>query len=167
MSSKEVEEEKISYDEALKNAQSFLKEKGFYYLKAQYYEKSNGYYTIQFFPEEGNIIFYPDLIIIKIAADDGSVAGFECSNYIKNHTLRADLSPEITPDDAKGELNSQFVIKNIRLSVLPIYHNKEALCYEFYGSLEGKDYLCYINANDKTTEKILLIVNENNRIYTI
>ncbi len=167
ISSKEVDDEKIIYNEALKKAQAFLRDKGFSNLKASYYEKENGFYTIRFFPEENDITFYPDLVIIKIAADDGSVAGFECSNYIKNHTQRTNLIPKISVEQAKEELNSEFEIKNVRLSVLPIYQGKEELCYEFYGSLNTKDYLCYINAMDNSTEKILLLINENNRVYTL
>lgn len=167
INSREITEDNLSLESAVKKADEFLKSKGFENFKESFYEKADGIITITFFPAQENVTLYSDLIKIKIAADDGSVIGFDQKNYLENHTLRYNLSPLITEAQAKESLDTELIINSSKLCLIPLYSGKEVLCYEFSGSFDKKNYLCYVNANNGHIEKIYLILKDNNRILAV
>jgi len=167
LNSKEVYEDNIPFASAVEKAEEFLKSKGFNSFKSSFYEKSNGIITINFFPEYENVTLYSDLIKIKVAADDCSIIGFDQKNYLENHTRRYNLIPSLTQEQAKQSLNSELDIKSSKLCLIPLYSGKEVLCYEYSGSFNNKDYLCYVNANNGHIEKIYLILKDKNRILAV
>jgi len=162
-----VYEDNIPFASAVEKAEEFLKSKGFNSFKRSFYEKSNGIITINFFPEYENVTLYSDLIKIKVAADDCSIIGFDQKNYLENHTRRYNLIPSLTQEQAKQSLNSELDIKSSKLCLIPLYSGKEVLCYEYSGSFNNKDYLCYVNANNGHIEKIYLILKDKNRILAV
>ena len=74
---REINEEKISDEEAVNIGKNFLSEKGYNNMQETYYLKQDGYLVVNYAYNENNIKIYPDLIKLKIALDNGEILGIE------------------------------------------------------------------------------------------
>ena len=56
-------------------------------------------------------------------------------------------------------LNKELEIKSEGLAIIPTEWETEVFCWEFKGTVDGMDFLVYVNAETGVEEDILLIVN--------
>ena len=98
MKDRVVEEEKLSFSQAKKKAEDFLKENGFLDMRESYYEKREGSIVINYAYEQDGYIVFPDLVKVKVALDNGEIIGFESRGYIMNHVYRDIPQPIITKE---------------------------------------------------------------------
>ena len=161
---KEVNTEVISQEEADKIGKQFLENHGYTNMKETYYLKQSGIVTINYAYEQTtssgqSVVMYPDLIILKVALDDGSVLGMETTGYLNSHTERTIPNNIISKEQAKTNLNKELEIQSERLAVIPTEWKTEVLCWEFKGTVDDNQFLVYINAETGEEEDILVIVN--------
>lgn len=164
---REVKEEKISQAEANEIGKIYLKNKGFENMKETYFIKQGNIVTINYAYEDSGIIVYPDLIKVRVALDNGEILGIETSGYLNSHKSRAYKKPEITIEEARSSLNEKIEIKSEKMAVIPTEWKTELFCYEFKGSVEGKDFLVYINCETGEEEDILVILDTPGGTLTI
>ena len=164
---REVKEEKISQAEANEIGKIYLKNKGFENMKETYFIKQGNIVTINYAYEDSGIIVYPDLIKVRVALDNGEILGIETSGYLNSHKSRAYKKPEITIEEARSSLNEEIEIKSEKMAVIPTEWKTELFCYEFNGSVEGKDLLVYINCETGEEEDILVILDTPGGTLTI
>lgn len=164
---REVKEEKISQAEANEIGKIYLKNKGFENMKETYFIKQGNIVTINYAYEDSGIIVYPDLIKVRVALDNGEILGIETSGYLNSHKSRAYKKPEITIEEARSSLNEEIEIKSEKMAVIPTEWKTELFCYEFKGSVEGKDFLVYINCETGEEEDILVILDTPGGTLTI
>lgn len=155
---REVNDEKISQDEANEIGKNYLEEKGFKNMKETYYMKQGNIVTVNYAYEDNGIIIYPDLIKVKIALDNGEILGIETAGYLNWHTEREYNNIKLTIEEAKEKLNKSLEITSERMAVIPTKWKTEILCYEFKGKVDGKEFLVYINAETGKEEDILVIL---------
>ena len=117
-------------------------------MKETYYLKQEGIVTINYAYEQNGITMYPDLIKLKVALDNGEVLGIETTGYLNSHEQRNLPSPKISKEDAKKTLNKNLQITSDDLAVIPTKYQTEILCWEFKGSVDGTEFLVYINAEN-------------------
>lgn len=163
---REVNEEKISQDEANQIGQKFLDSLGIPNMKATYYLKEGGVVTINYAYTQEDVTIYADLIKLKVALDNGEILGIETSGYLNNHTERNIDTPSITMEEAKATLNKNLEITSSGLAIVPTEWKTEVFCYEFKGKIHDTDFLVYINANTGKEENILVIIETPNGILT-
>lgn len=163
---RQVHTEVISQEQASEIGKEFLTNKGFPNMKETYYLKQEGIVTINYAYLQNDIIMYPDLIKVKVALDNGEILGIESSGYLNSHEERVLQEPSITKEEAKKTLNPTLEIKSEGLAMIPTEWKTEILCYEFKGSVDGTDFLVYINAQNGREEDILVIVNTPNGTLT-
>ena len=166
-SNRNVQEEKISQDEANKRGKDFLNSKGYPNMKETYYLKQEGIVTINYAYQQNGVIMYPDLIKVKVALDNGEILGIETTNYLNSHTERNISNIKISKEEAKEKLNKNLDIKTEGLAVIPTKWQTEILCYEFKGRVKDTDFLVYINCLTGEEEDILVITNTPNGILTM
>ena len=164
---REVKEEKISQAEANEIGKIYLKNKGFENMKETYFIKQGNIVTINYAYEDSGIIVYPDLIKVRVALDNGEILGIETSGYLNSHKSRAYKKQEITIEEARSSLNEKIEIKSEKMAVIPTEWKTELFCYEFKGSVEGKDFLVYINCETGEEEDILVILDTPGGTLTI
>lgn len=164
---REVKKEKISQTEANEIGKEYLKNKGFENMKETYFIKQGNIVTINYAYEDKSIIVYPDLIKVRVALDNGEILGIETTGYLNSHKSRAYKKPEITIDEARRMLNENIEVKSEKLAVIPTEWKTEIFCYEFKGSVEGKDFLVYINCETGEEEDILVILDTPGGTLTI
>jgi germination protein YpeB len=163
----QVEKETLSVKEAMRKAEEFLAAKGFKGMIPTYQQSFQGMSTINFAYAHDDIIFYPDLIKVKIALDDGRVYGFESRNYLQAHKERKLEEPALTMEEAQKLVNPSLKITSSRLAVIPTDGGQERLCYEFKGNLGEKRFIVYIDANSGEEADILQIIETENGSLTI
>lgn len=158
MRDRNIKEEKITRQEAAKNAQAFLRENGFYNMRESYYDKREGAIVINYAYEEDGYIAFPDLIKVKVALDNGEIIGFESRGYVMNHTERE--IPPIKTDEKKAlEKVSEYVdVKSVEKAIIPLESGKEAFCHQIKGIVENKNFLMYVNTQTGYTEDVRILL---------
>ena len=165
-SDREIQQETISEEQAVKIGKEFLQSKGLNNMTQTYYLKNNGIDTINYAFSQGDVIMYSDLIKVKVALDNGEVLGIETTGYLNSHYARDIPKAKITEDEAKKNLNKKLEINSSRLAFIPTEWKTEVFCYEFTGKINDMDFLVYVNAQTGEEEDILLIVNTPNGTLT-
>ena len=148
-------------------AKEFLDLKGFSNMEETYYLKQEGIVTINYAYSQKDVIMYPDLIKVKVALDNGEVLGIETTGYLNNHTERNVSNVKIPMEEAKKNLNKDLEIKSQGLAIIPTEWQTEILCYEFKGTVDNREFLVYINAENAREEDILIITNTPNGTLTM
>ena len=168
---REVEAETISNDRANEIGIDFLNQKGFPNMKETYYLKQSGILTINYAyhqaSENGDVTMYPDLIKLKIALDNGQIIGIETTGYLNSHYERNLPEVKISKEEAKQNLNQNLEIKSESLAVIPTEFQTEIFCWEFKGTIDGTEFLVYINAETGKEEDILVIRDTPNGTLTM
>lgn len=157
----------ISEQDAIKCGTEFLNNREYKNMKETYYMKENNLITVNYAYMQDNTIIYPDLVKVKIALDNGEILGIEATNYLNSHIENRNLqSVKIEKEEALKLINSNVEIKAIDLAVIPTEWKSEILCWEIKGNAENNDFLVYINAENGKEEDILMIVNTPNGVLT-
>ena len=161
-----VEEEKISEQDAVQMGKEYLASKGYPNMQETYYLKENGFITVNYAYKQGDVVIYPDLIKVKIALDNGEIIGLETTGYLNCHYERNIPTAQISMEEARENLSDKIEIKSEGLAIIPTEWNTEIFCYEFKGKVEDIDFIAYINAETGEEEDILIITNTPNGTLT-
>ena len=161
-----VEEEKISEQDAVQKGKEYLSNKGYPNMQETYYLKENGFITVNYAYKQGDVTIYPDLIKVKIALDNGEVIGLETTGYLNCHYERKIPTAKVSIEEAKNNLSNKIEIKSEGLAIIPTEWNTEIFCYEFKGKVDDIDFIAYINAETGEEEDILIITNTPNGTLT-
>lgn len=164
---REVNEEKISKEEAVKIGKKYLEELGFQNMQESYFLTQENIITINYLYKQENVLIYPDLIKLKIALDNGEILGMETTGYLNSHTERENLKPMISKEEAKEKINPKLNIYTESLAIIPTEWKTEILCYEFKGKIDETEFLVYINAQNGREENILVIKETPGGILTM
>ena len=164
---RDVQEEKISQEQANEIGKKFLEEKGFPRMKETYFTKLDNIVTVNYAYEYDGIIAYPDLIKVKIALDNGEILGLEAQGYLNSHTSREFNDLEISIDDAREKLNENLEIISEGMAIIPTEWKSEILCYEFKGKVDDREFLVYINCETGEEEDILVILDTEGGTLTV
>lgn len=165
-SDRNVYAESISQEEADAKGKEFLNQKGFYNMKETYYLKQDGIVTINYAYKQDDVVIYSDLIKVKVALDNGEILGIETTGYLNSHTERKLGEIKVSKEKAEENLNKKLEIKSENLAIIPTAWKTEILCWEFKGTINGMDFLVYVNVETGKEEDILLIVNTPNGTLT-
>lgn len=113
-------------------------------------------------PIVNGVIYYPDLIKVKVNASTGFVEGWEASNYAYNHIKRNDFTYGISFDDAQSRLSPVLKVIERNYSIIPNEFVGESFAYEFI--CEWNDFTYYIYLDCYTGEElnIMRVVNTTN-----
>ena len=171
---REVEEEKISNQEANQIGKEYLETRGFKDMKETYFMKIGNIVTINYAYEDRKIemngkgvICYPDLIKVKVSLDNGEILGIESSGYLNSHTERNYDKIKISLEEARKKLNENIEIVSENLAIIPTEWKTELLCYEFKGKVEDKEFLIYINSENGKEEDVLVILETEGGTLTM
>ena len=159
-SNRNITNEAISPEEAVKKGEEFLEKNEFKSMKSTYYINGGGVLTVNYAYEQNGITMYPDLVKVKIALDNGEILGIESTGYLNSHLENRNLAEtKVTLEQAREKVNKNLNISSSGLAVIPTEWETEILCYEFKGNTEENDFLVYINAETGEEEDILMIIN--------
>jgi germination protein YpeB len=109
-------------------------------------------------PVIDDVIYYPDLIKVKVDLVSKNVIGWEASSYAYNHTERENQVAKITKEEAKSNISSNLEVKEVRLCVIPLDYAGEVLAYEFSGTYNNFRYYLYVDANTGSQVRVLRVI---------
>ena len=87
----------------------------------------------------------------------GIVTGVEALSYVLNHGERKLAEPSISKAQAQAVINGNLEVETSRTAVIP-FDGGEVLCYEFTGSLDGRDYYVYVDAATGEEIEVLTVI---------
>lgn len=163
---REVNEEKLTEQEAIEKGKEYLKQKNFENMQETYYLKENGFITVNYAYKQDDVIMYADLIKVKIALDNGEIIGLDSTGYLNCHYDREIPKKVISIEEAEENLSDKIEIKSKGMAMIPTEWNTEVFCYEFKGKIEDIDFIAYVNAETGKDEDILIITNTPNGTLT-
>lgn len=153
-----ADEKGISQEEAKAIAPSFASAMGISDMKAVWTSQDDHVYYVNLACTNNDVIYYPDLIKVKIDRNTGVVIGYEATNYATNHVARSTGSPTISSTTARNKVSKALEVSEVRLAVIPNEFVGETLCYEFVATWKDYEYYVYINAGDGTEENIMRVI---------
>lgn len=157
-----VEQATLSVDQAKAKAKEFLSQNGMDSLTESYYVTYDNICTVQYAYAENDVTFYPDLIKVSVALDNGEIVEYNGSGYLMNHHKRQQPSPALTQQQASERVSNRLHIEKGGLAVVPTPSLEERLCYEFLcAGADGEQVLVYINAETGMEEQIFILIHDD------
>lgn len=150
---------KITEQKAVETALGYAQKAGFSELKEVWYNSVEGVAVINFAPFREGIIYYTDLVKVKVSLTDASLLGIEAIGYCTNHCER---TPEVVigENTAKAVLPEEFTLLDIRPAVIPL-NMKEVTTYELGCVYKGLYYFIYVDAKSGETVNIMRVVDND------
>ena len=167
ISDKDVNEQKITVDNAKKIGKDFLKNLQIDNVVDTYYIITENLVTINYAAVQDDVTLYTDLVKVKIALDNGEVCSVETAGYTFNHTVRDNLTPKLTIENAESKINKNIKVESKNLALVPTESKRELLVYEFKGTINEKKCIVYINALTGEEENVLMIIETPNGNLTM
>jgi len=167
-----IENNNLSYEQALEKASGFLRENGIDSFKESYFVLNDNMCTINFsylIKKEGqqknDVICYPDLIKVVIELDEGGMVEYDATGYLMNHHERDVGEEKLSLEEAKKSVSSALEIKGHEMAVIPTPGLDEVYCYEFTcKDKKGTDILLYVNAETGMEEQLYILTHSDNGI---
>lgn len=154
---KDCDTKNFSVERCVDIAEDFLKGLGYASMKPVWTSENGTTCNLNFAYENGGVVFYSDMIKLKVCEERGIVTGMEGIAYILNHTERDAGKATITKAQAREKLVEGFEVKSSRLALIPL-NDTEVLTYEFYGTCEGDTYYVYIDATSGKEVQVFTVI---------
>lgn len=162
INSKLPSSEVINMNEADKYGLDFLNKIGYKDMAAAYFQKYDNAVVINYvYKDNKGIVYYPDMIKVKVSLSNGEILSFDASGYLTYHKQRNAGGIKLTQAQAQKSITTTFDIKGADLAVIPLENKQEVLCYEFKGIYNKKYFIVYINAKTGDQENILQVIDTN------
>lgn len=153
----EVGGDSFSEESCVEIAKGYLERVGFKSMSPVWYSNYGGNIFINFVYEQDGVLFYPDMVKVKVSSKTGKVVGFEGMAYAYNHTTRSTpqkgLDEEVVLNSVDG-----IEVEEVRLALVPVGQS-EVLTYEVFGHVGEKKYFIYIDANTGDEINVLSVID--------
>lgn len=168
MSGRKIDTAKIPHEEAIEKAKKFLTDNGFGSMRQSYYIENGGILYINFAYTDGTYIYYPDLIEVGIALDNGEAVFMQSRGYIMNHKKRDIPAVKVSRETAQASINTRLKAEQYSLAVIPTDSGGEKFVHAFRCvNKDGRRYMVFINTVTGREEDILMIVESDNGTLTM
>lgn len=154
MDNRSIGEPKISPEEAGQAAQTFLNNHGYSGMSPVSFDAYQNVANLTFATKQDDVVIYPDKVTIKVALDNGDTIGLQASDAIFEHKKRELKRPSLSLEQAKKSLHGNFQVSADSLALIKNDIDKEVLCYQFVGRVNGSIYRIYINGDTGVEEKV-------------
>lgn len=147
-----VKKRKLSLERAQGEAIQFLDGLGYPEVEATAFDEGGNMASYTFVRKQGDVLIYPETVVVKVALDNGEIAGFQAENYVYNYKEKRNLKPKLTEAQARKYANPRLKLKESRLAVIFGDKGNEVLCHELLGRLGKSEYRVFINAESGDEE---------------
>ena len=151
---------RIDSFKATAKAEEFVTAMGFEEMKGVWYNEIDGIAFVNLAPVVNDIVYYPDIVKVKVCTDDGRIIGLEANNYAANHVKRDLAAPKKSAEECMSGLCKRIDITSHRLALIPL-NSKEILCREFTAMKDDLTYIIYSDASTGEEVSILRVVDED------
>ena len=164
-----INEAGLDFDRALDMGRQAMERLGMTGFAESYYSFNNGVLTINYAYAPDGVVFYPDLVKVGIAMDNGDMVAFDATGYIMNHTARDLPATSVTEEEARAKLSPNLTVESEgRLAVIPSEGLREITCYEFNCTGDdGEQVLVYVNIETGLEEQILILLRDDTGVLVM
>lgn len=155
------EGEGCSKDVGIEIAEKFARDVGISNMYSMWNQVSGNILYVNLAPIVDHVIYYSDLIKVKVDLALGRVVGWEAVNYATNHTDRG-FTSTIGIIDAQEKVSKNLNIIERNLCIIPDEFVGEMSAYEFICTWEDYTYYVYIDSNTGEEINILRVIETNN-----
>lgn len=157
---REVGEAAHDKDKCITVADALIASFGYEDMEAVWVAEARGIVYLNYAYVKGDVVFYPDLIKVKIAQDTAEPLGLDASGYIYNHVEREVPAGVINLEDAESAVSDKITVNSRRLTVIPTEWNTEIAAYEFAGEYNGHVYYVYVDAASGEEVKVMRVIED-------
>lgn len=154
MSPRTVNERNLDPEKAREAAQQFLEAHGYPSMTAVSFDEYQNVANITFAGQKDNMILYPEKATVMVALDTGEVTGLQAADYLFEHKNRDIKAPTLSMEQVKKSLNPSLQVTHETLALIKSEIDKEVLCYQFSGTINGGNYRIFLNADSGNEEKV-------------
>jgi germination protein YpeB len=148
----------LSEQSAVRLAEEKISGLGYDGLSPVWYNASGGIAMVTLAPRVDGVTYYPDLVKVKLALDDGTLLGVEAAGYCASHRSRS-YTPSVDEGTVRALISDKLSVESISLAVIPsACGEKEYFCYEAVGEYKGLRYYAYLDAVTGEQRQILRVV---------
>ena len=156
-----VGENKYSYEDGVQIAESFAKKVGIDNMYSVWTQVTGNIQYINLAKIVNSVIYYSDLIKVKIDLTSGQVVGWEATNYATNNQDRT-FTSSISITQAQDKLSEILEVKERNYCIIPDKYVGELSAYEFICTWKNYTYYIYIDSNTGEEANILRVINTTN-----
>lgn len=149
---------KLSVSQGIELAETFASDVGISDMYSVWYQNTGNILYVNLAPIKSKVIYYSDLIKVKVDLSLGLVVGWEASAYATNHVDRS-FTSEIGLLDAMNTLSPELNVVERNLCIIPDKYVGELSAYEFICKWKDYTYYIYIDSNTGTEANILRVIN--------
>lgn len=146
-------------DDLTASAAALLNSLGYENMKAVWASEQADAVYINFAYSENDIVYYPDLVKVKISGSAAAVTGVEAMNYIYNHTERETF---VYADPEGISTMDGFERETLVRCVIPTEWNTELPAYEISGLYDGNTYYVYYDAESLEQIRVMRVIRDGN-----
>lgn len=144
-SAKDDGDQNLSVGEAETMAKNFALALGFENMYSVWNMVNGDVIYVNLAPIQNMVIYYPDLIKVKVDKKLGIVTGWEAKNYFYNHTDRTLPTPQITFAQGEQSVSSILTVKERNYALIPLEYSQEKFAYEYICTWKNYQYYIYID----------------------
>lgn len=145
-------EVKFSNEECMEIAVETAKNFGFENIFAVWGMSNENIVYVNLAPIINGVIYYPDLIKVKVDNASGLIIGWEAKNYAYNHVNRSAFNFEIDIISAQNLLSPLLTVRERNFCLIPDDYGNENFAYEFICT--WNDYVYYVYLDSVTGEEL-------------
>ena len=153
---------RIDVSEAISMSKEIAYKFGFEDMVEVWHQVVQDVVYINLAPMIDGVIYYSDLLKLKIDLNGGDLLGFEGTNYIYNHFERGQYNSGISIIEAQALLSESLLVEERNYCVIPNEFVGESDAYEFRCTWSGYTYYVYLDSVTGEELKIMRIIETNN-----
>lgn len=150
---------KLSLEQSKTLAHNFTSLLGIDNMQTVWSQQSGNVVYLNLAPVIDGVIYYPDLIKVKVDASLAKVVGYEATSYAYNHITREAYNNQIALEEGKNYLSPVLEIKESNYCVIPDKWVGENNALEYVCTWEGYTYYIYLSAEDGSELNILRVID--------
>lgn len=154
MNTRPVKERKLNFAQARTKAAEYLDRHGYGKMTPVTYDEYDHVAVFTFVREQNGVRIYPDKVTVRVALDNGEAVGLQASDHVFAAKTLSAGKPKLKMEEARHVLNPDFEVQDHHLAVIENEEEKQVLCHEFTGRINGNRYRIYINANTGLEEEV-------------
>jgi len=151
----------LSLSDGIILAETFASDIGINNMYSVWHQQTGNILYVNLAPINNHVIYYSDLIKVKVDLSLGLVVGWEATNYATNHIDRK-FTSNISLLEANESINDILKVEERNLCIIPDKFVGEISAYEFICSWENYTYYIYIDSNTGKEVNILRVVSTTN-----
>ena len=152
----------IDVDSAIEIAKEIAYTFGFLDMVSVWHQALDNVVYINLAPMIDGVIYYSDLVKIKISLSGGTLLGFEGSAYIYNHYERPEYSNKVSLMEGQLLLSEGLGVLERNYCVVPNEYVGESNALEYVCEWSGYTYYVYLDAATGAELKIMRVIETEN-----